>query len=244
MSENTINTQKIQQATAQINQLIKISTESLTCGPDCQKMKTSSDLKQKYMDAQNNILTAPYKLDEAKKNYITFTQGDATYNEEHEQDLKNTFNKIKINMTATFDEAITNAYSLTDIYDSLYTNYQNVFELYKKYLNENKNLQKLVKNTKNDTITNDRKSFYEMQEYETLSQWYSIFRWIYIFLIIIFIIAMLLFRNNINYSFKSKIFILILFIIYPFVITHLLNYVVQFMQYIYSLMPKNIYTKL
>lgn len=242
MTDNTIDTQKIQLATDQINQLIQNSMSSLTCGPDCQKMQTSSELKQKYIDAQNNILTAPYKLDEAEKNYIIFTQDIATYNADRIQDLKNKFNKLKTSMTTTFDEAITNVTLMTDVYDSLYTNYQNVDELYNKYLNENDKINKNIRNTKSDTITNDRKSYYEIQQYEILLQWYYIFRCIYVIFVIMFIISIMLIHNS--YSFKYKIFILILFIIYPFVIMHVLNYFIQFIQHIYSLFPKNAYTKL
>ena len=40
-----------------------------------------------------------------------------------------------------------------------------MYELYKKYLEENSNLQMQINKLNTDTITNDRKSYYESQGY-------------------------------------------------------------------------------
>ena len=52
--------------------MIEKSSEAIICGPDCQKIKVSEELKQKYLDAETNLQTAPIKLDESKKNYYVY----------------------------------------------------------------------------------------------------------------------------------------------------------------------------
>ena len=52
-----------------INELLEKSSEAIMCGPSCQKLKVSEELKQKYLDAETNMQTAPIKLEQSKKNY-------------------------------------------------------------------------------------------------------------------------------------------------------------------------------
>jgi hypothetical protein len=65
----------------QFNNLIQNSQNALLCGPDCQKKKYSENLEQIYLDAKNNVLTAPSQLNTAAKNYYTYTKGEAGYDE-------------------------------------------------------------------------------------------------------------------------------------------------------------------
>ena len=77
-----------------INELLNLSTEALMCGPDCQKQKISDELKQKYLDAENNMETAPIKLEETKKNYYIYTEGRPYYDNMREEELKQKSIKI------------------------------------------------------------------------------------------------------------------------------------------------------
>jgi len=63
-----------------INQLLDFSSENLLCGPDCQKNKTTTELKQKYLDAQTNLQIAPINLENTKKNYYVYSEGLPFYN--------------------------------------------------------------------------------------------------------------------------------------------------------------------
>ena len=65
-----------QQTTEKLTALLEESTAALSCGPTCQKLKTSDDLKQKYLNAQTNLQTAPIQLENSKKNYYVFTEGE------------------------------------------------------------------------------------------------------------------------------------------------------------------------
>ena len=71
-----------------INDLLNKSAEALLCGPDCQKMKITDELKQKYLDAETNIQTAPIKLEQTKKNYYVYKEGRPFYDNMLEEELK------------------------------------------------------------------------------------------------------------------------------------------------------------
>ena len=70
-----------------INELLEKSSEAIMCGPTCQKMKVTEELKQKYLDAETNMQTAPIKLEQSKKNYYIYTEGRPYYDNMKEEEL-------------------------------------------------------------------------------------------------------------------------------------------------------------
>jgi hypothetical protein len=232
----------IDETTAQINKLISQSSDALLCGPDCQKIRKTELLKQTYLDAQANVETAPNQLEEAAKNYYTYTEGDAGYNNLRKKELTQQADKMVALSTDKFQTEIDNATDLTTTYNSLHITYQNMEELYKKYLEENKRLRKRLVGSRSDTITNDRKSFYESQGYDVLTSWYILLKWLYISLVIVYIMG--LFMSPSSYSITIRICILIALMIYPFVIQPIFSFFHTLFQRLYSYLPKNAYTTL
>jgi len=238
---NSLSAQQ-QQTTDQINTLISQSTDALTCGPNCQKTRTSDSLQQTYLNAQANVETAPVQLQEAERNYYTFTQGTAGYNAVRSNAVTQQATQATNTATTTFQTGVDSATSLTTTYNSLSSTYQNTFDLLKKYLEENSELQDEINEINTDTVTNDRKTYYESQGYDKLKSWYKLFMWIYIFLIIVYFIG--LFLAGSGYSFIAKFGILIALILYPFVINYVVMFVYNSLSSVYNLLPKNAYTTL
>jgi hypothetical protein len=225
--------------TSQINQMLAQSSDALMCGPDCQTAKKSDGLKQLFLDAATNVETAPIKLNEAKKNYIVYTQGNAAYNTEYETLEGEKAANLSKEMLKQFDNATTSTSSLIDVYSSLHSNYQNINDLYNKYVKENTVLEKKINNKGTDIITNDRKTYYEMQGINALNAWYSPLNWLYIILVVVFGIA--IFLTNSTYSLKVKVGILFLLILYPFIINNVVVYIYNAIKNFFKLLPKNIY---
>ena len=226
----------------QINALVKKSTDSLLCGPDCQKMVKTDKLKQLYLDAQTNIISAPDKLKEAQRKYYMQSEGVAGYDKIINEEIMKKANKIEEMMQLEFDSKIVNLLSDINIFSSLDKNYKYMLELYKEYLTENKLLESQIKKITTDIVTNDRKTFYEDQNYDILLGWYKLYTIFYIILIILFVIF--IFLANIQISFSSKILMIICFIIYPFIINPIALWIISSIQSINNLLPKNIYKTL
>ena len=231
-----------QQTTAQINQLIAQSTDALTCGPNCQRTRKTDSLHQAYLNAQANVQTAPFQLQQAEQNYYTYAQGTAGYNAVRANAITQQATQVTDSATTTFQNGVDSATSLTTTYESLSSTYQNAFELYKKYLEENAELQGEINEINTDTVTNDRKTYYESQGYDKLKSWYKLFKWIYILLLIVYFIG--LFLAGSSYSFIAKFGILIALILYPFVINYVFMFVYNGLSRVYNLLPKNAYTTL
>jgi hypothetical protein len=102
-------------------------------------------------------------------------------------------------------------------------------------------LEKLNAN-KNKGITNNRKSYYEAQQYDILVSWAKTFRAIYYVLALMIILILFLSQNSFGLYFR--IFLTVCFIIYPFVIDIIYSFIVRVWSYITVFFPHNVYKKL
>jgi len=172
---------------------------SIFCDETCQTKRKKEDLKLKYDQAQNNLTLAQPQYENSKKNYYTYLLGLSGYNEMVEQELQTKVDteitKLKTQLTSTF----TKIQSQIDTYNGLLINTRNVADLYENYKLENKNLAKELKDDISTIATNERKTFYQNQEIETIkSIYYSVGLIIYYF-IVAFYSYLLINSSNTNF---------------------------------------------
>jgi hypothetical protein len=230
LQNNTIN---------DFNALMDQAANAIMCGPDCQREKKSNQLKSTYVNAKTNLQTAPNQVQQAAKNYYTFTKGEAGYNEILETQLYKKADKITQEYQQSFDNDVAEITTEINTYDGLLINFMNVFDLYTKYKLENVKLEKEVKDTTSDIVTNDRKTFYEEQGIESLQFYYKIIRILYIILAISLVLSLLLLPSQLKRS--SKLLIVVGVVLYPFISTKLLAFVIQLYYGIINMLPKNMY---
>lgn len=234
--------QKQQETQQKINRLIEQSAQVAICGPACQKQKVSTELKQRYLNAKTNVETAPIKLEEAKKNYYTYTQGSAYYDQKKEKELVQKAKQISDVLKETFNDELTNAKTMNNYLNTALTNSLSTEELYNEYLYNNEILEKKIRNTHGDILTNDRKTYYETDALDRLKLWYKFLWYIYYLLVIILILASI-FSPSV-YSLSIKILIILLFFFYPYYITYITSSIYHFITFIINKTPKNVYNNL
>ena len=222
-----------------INKLLEQSKDSLLCGPDCQQQKTSNELEQKYLAAQSDLKTAPIDFQNAKKNYYVFTEGQSAYNNMLEGELKDKANKIGELIKEKFNEEIEQAQTLNLYLNTDIINSKNTLELYKNYLIKNEKSEKKIKYSHGDILTNDRKSFYENQESESLKGWYNVFLILYYILALVYFYKCILSRHLLPMKFKVSIF---LFLVgFPHVVDPITQFLIHYTQKVIQLIPKDVY---
>ena len=118
--------QKQQISQDKINQLLELSSQELICGPDCQQKKISTELKQKYLDAQTNLQTAPINLENTKKNFYVYSEGLPFYDNMREEELQQKADTISTLVSENFnsevsDANVMNLYLNTALINSKYT---------------------------------------------------------------------------------------------------------------------------
>jgi len=227
-------------STAQINALLAQSQESLLCGPTCQAEKNISALEQSYINAQNNVKTAPEQLATAKKNYFLAAKGQLEYDKMVLDEATTDADTLVKSMQEKFDKIVIDIEQQIDVNDSLETNYSRMNDLYDEYSEENKKMEQLLKKVKDDIVTNDRKTYYEQQYIDSLELRYYWYRFIYIFLGFI-VIGIVLFKYS--GSWIKKLLIIVCFIFYPIFIVPIVIYLIKCVKYIVGFFPKNVYHK-
>ena len=226
----------------QFNLFIENYNKSYGCNEECQQKLELATLKQTYLDALNNLETAPQEVQKAYQAYLNFTGGTGAYQEYQQgslqQDAANVANQYQIN----FDNNMSNAKILLSTYSGLYVNYNNIYDLSKIYQNENNDLQQELDINFSDTLTNDRKTFYENQATDSLQKYYWILSIIYTLVVIYYIISLIMYPTE--YSNTIKVGCLLVLIIYPFISLWLSLRIISLYNYIVSLLPKNQYVNL
>ena len=215
LNSTTSTQQQQDETTAQLNKLLQQSSQALSCGPDCQKEQKMSELKQNYINAQTNLESAPVVLSTAEKDYYTYTQGTAGYNKIINSELEKKATILTDVLFKNFNNSIADTTHLVDIYSNLSNNYSHINELYKDYIAKNKDLKYKIQLTNSNILTDDRKTFYEIQQIQHLKNWHTFFKWIYFIGLIIFVIVSLRF-----YKTQSPLRTIIIFIflcIYPYI---------------------------
>ena len=224
------------------NTLISQASDAVLCNSECRKQRETDKLKQNYLNSQTNLASAPNQVQVAQKNYITFTEGPAGYNDLLDNQLQEKAQEIVNKFTEYFESDSKEITTQIDTYEGLLINFKNVAELYLNYKKENVQLIKDLKNETNDVLTNERKTYYEDQKIDGLKGfYYYILLGIYIICLIGFIIFSLMYPSQT--SFIKKIVSIIGFILLPFFSTWILEKFIYLIYTLYELLPKNVYSQ-
>jgi len=245
-----VNLQQIQQdrmqqqltSMNQINDLIEKANAAIVCGPACQKQKMADSLRQKYLDAQTNLQTAPINLENTRKEYYVFTEGQPYYDNLLEQELKQKADHIASLLSESFNNELTSANTMNEYYKTDIENCKNTQELLVKTIEENAQLQLELRQTRGDILTNDRKTYYENSANEKLDTWYKF--WWYVYYISVFILLIALFLSSSDLSIVVKIIVFILVLFYPYYISYIVDWIAQFGRSIAETVPKSVYNNL
>jgi hypothetical protein len=225
-----------------INQLLEQATSSLLCGPTCQKTKKTEELRQKYIDAETNLQTAPVQLEQSRKNYYVFSQGSSYYDNMLEKELNEKAEQITTMLTDNFRDELTSATTMNQYLNSALISSSYSENLLDDLLKKNEELRLKLRNNQGDILTNNRKTYYQEEAIERLKLWHKFWWYIYYALVIVFSLCWFLVPTDIS---KFKRFLIsLLLVFYPFYIDFILRTIYGFFYRIYRNLPKNVYNDL
>jgi hypothetical protein len=127
-------------------------------------------------------------------------------------------------------------------YNDILIKNHNLEDLYNMYLEKNKGIDSSIKTFYGDSLTNNRKSFYESMAMEKVVNWNTFFMYLYFTFLFSFILGIIFSPHRLP-KYQSIIICFVLFL-YPFVIDPLWQMMYNFFEKIYNLYPKNVYNKL
>jgi hypothetical protein len=225
------------------NSFLDKATKSILCDSKCQKEQTAQQLKDKYLNSKTNLILANPQYEVAKKNYYTYISGQDGYNEILEKELNLQAEDIITKFKDSLKDELAKIKTQLETYNGILINYKNVEELNNKYKKENTLLFKKIKEKTNDILTNERKTYYEDQEIDSLKNRYSyILIVIYIIVVLCFGIFSLIYPSQTNWKVRFVLFII--FIILPYISSWILGKIIQIIYWLYTLLPKNVYNNI
>lgn len=221
------------------NELIQQSSQAFLCPPGsaCDINKNTTSLYKKYIDSERNLSQAPMNVDIAEKNYYLYTLGNSGYDTYQTEKFTKDVDGILKTKIDEFVKKMTGVKKTNENIKYIVINTENVEELNNNYDTENKELTQQIVNSGSDILTNDRKSFYEKQNYDILLKWYSLWFYIYYGLLMVFCVLVVVGKSN--YSLMVKIGMILFFLLYNFLFYYAILYGISSVKYVNNLLPKN-----
>lgn len=196
------------------------SQSMLRCDDECQKNKKSSELYEKYVDAQNNERNAPDEVETAERNYYVYSKGDYAYNKMKEAEYTKKGNKIANVLKREFNDKFKELELLYNNVQQQNTYNKHIDDLVDTYSKGNQQLEMDIQNTESQSNVANRKATY-FSQYNTMVDNISlvIYRLNIILAVLFIILAYLGKKMNIRfYQLVSVVMILNLFIPYKWFI--------------------------
>lgn len=226
----------------QTNDLVQQVTSALVCGPECQAEQTNAGLLTQYHSAQIDMLDGPDKLGYTANSYYSYAKGPSAGRAFNEGKLKNLAENIANKYSSEYTSLSDSTHVLNQAYQSDVINTAHAQDLYESYLLKNQKLRVELDNTLSDVATNDRKSFYEDQQLDTLIWYYKWHLLIYGIILLSFFLSFFFVSSSVG--FFTRIGIFIGMILYLFYAKYVVIWLLQKINYIVSFFPKNVYLTL
>jgi hypothetical protein len=215
-----------------LNQVIHELNKKITCGAKCQEEKKKEKLKQKFVDAKNNLINGEENLNNARKQYFMYAFGQAKFNEEIEDVIRKKIDKFADTEQINHNKQIQNLDQLDDENKQKQQYVKNLKDLLTKYNLGNKEYDEDIIKYNNKNNIAYRKVDYENKQIDGLDFYYTILGYFEKLTLVIYV-AMF-----INYGlYKSFRNIIILSIILLFTVRHTLLY---YFKKLYILIVDNI----
>ena len=232
MTDNTALFQSIQT----INEMVASVNNS--CDHDCLMEKQRSELRQRYLDAERNVRTAPEKLTQAEHDYFLNRDGPRKYREflrkrygkNADQEIQKLKDEHKMIMNEINLGVMKMKSQSNEIYNS--TNYKNMLTSTQTRIEDE------TEDKERSTAVSNRKIFYMEKQIQSFSWWFYLFRNVYWICAIVWIaIGVIYYRQFTTRSLAIFIFI----VAYPFFMVWLFVAAHSFVKYVASLFPKDVY---
>ena len=196
-----------------INDLIQLASEYIGCDEKCQENKKSQELHDKYIKSQTALKMGPNKVEENKKNYYVYTYGSEYYENIRKNEVVKNASEIASKISDEFNSQVKNALAMNSILKTTDPSY-NCTDHYPVIQNE-LNLQ-LNKKT-NNTLINNRMTYYDDKSIKRLEAWNKFWTFIYYFTMLVFLI--LCFPKTVVELLKYG-FVFLLSFLYIYIVNH------------------------
>ena len=232
MTDNAALLQSIQS----INDMIASVNNS--CHGDCLLAKQRSELKQRYLDAERNVIIAPEKLTQAEHDYFLNRDGPKKYREflrnRYGKNAEQEIQKLKGEHKTIMNEINLGIMKIQSQNNELYnsSNYKNMLSNTQSRIED-----ELQENERSATVSS-RKIFYMEKQIQSFSWWFYLFRNLYWICAVIWIIIGVIYYRQFT---TRSLVTFVLIVAYPFFMVWLFVAAYSLVKDIVSMFPRDVY---
>ena len=201
--------------TDNINDLLSKLNEKLSCDSNCQKKRTTDELKRKWTTLEKNAKNSTNNIEEAKKNYFLYVGGESGYKKQKKSeyvqstaDYENKENEEHNKLTGYIDD-ILNTYISNNELNTRLT------ELLNLKKNENKELENKIDEYSKIAFTSERKVIYEGHDMKRIMIYNKICVFLYYAFFVLYLVIGNFFADKLYTSLMVWLIVLI-YLIFPF----------------------------
>ena len=186
-----------------INQLLKQRQIQINKTPTEMRADKSKELYSKLLDARSAYNSAPLKLEDAEKEYYTFKDGTSSYTSMQKEKYVDEANVLQQTMIEDHEKDINGAFDVLAYYDSQRTYTTNINDVKLVTLESIMDKLKEIKGASAESTSNNRKTFYVLEEQQYTSIWLKILNYCIIAFGIVFCVYSVVEQNISAYTFLS-----------------------------------------
>jgi hypothetical protein len=188
--------QDIIASTKQIKGLVSKTNSLILCDASCQRQKELVKLKTEMDNAEINLEDAPSNLENAKRNYYTFLNGN--YNQQlYNQNILQA-DKIYNSSLRKHNKLMNEVRTYNNYYTSQTTSLKKINNYSEKIKKENKEIKNEYDELIDSIQTNNRKSTYKIKNISFINKIQNFIIILYITLILIYSLIIVKNFNNFN----------------------------------------------
>ena len=229
-----------------MNGVVNNLNSMISCDTDCQKRKTTDELRRKWIAAKKNLATAPSNVESTEESYYVFDKGEVGYRKMLVDRYTKIANTKKANAIKNHENLINELNTLVADYTAENASAKKLKDFLKVRLDENKDITLLIDKNVALVQTNGRRVIYEDRAQDHLHSVKTIFIILYIILVVSLGYTGSFIKNK-QYLTISGISQLVAVTIFPFMV----YYIVLFGNKIYNnfnwytnnKLPKDVYVE-
>lgn len=184
-----------------INNIATKRQEVLNETPEERRADKLKELNSNLIEARSTYASAPLNVEMAEKQYYTLKDGPVGYEERQFKKYKIEANKLKKEMLLEHDKNVKSTLETLAYYNSQQNYTNNVNSIKLSLLKNNMKKIKEFKKDYSDKTTNNRKTYYVLEEQESVTFWLQFVNYCIISFIIVFIIYSVRENHVNNYTY-------------------------------------------
>ena len=198
-----------------INSILSNLKDKLSCDSTCQKQRTTTELKQNWLNAKEKALHSDEEIETAKKNYFMYIGGESAYKSQQSSEYALKTKDFETEQTNKYKIIIAEINELIAKYENENQLFRRLNELFNIKKKEIKEIQNKIEEYSKIAFTSERKVIYEQHDMKRILTYNKILIFIYYGLFILYFIIGNFFVDKLYKTIIAWIYIC-LFIAFPF----------------------------